>query len=144
MCCVALDTELISISSLYCGNSSPIRFFRTISRLVSLVIRRPLNSPFTRQLPQNCETLFTFFGDRRLSFPEQGRCPLPSEVAKRLDINLTSDKSDRKIRGQVIGGQVIEAHVITLNSLTIGPHTKSDIPITVIRIRDLGSYMTGF
>jgi clan AA aspartic protease (TIGR02281 family) len=51
------------------------------------------------------------------------------EIAKRLDMNL---RSDRKIRGQVVGGQVIEAYVITLNSLTVGPHTKSDIPITVI------------
>ena len=52
-----------------------------------------------------------------------------TEIANRLDMNL---RSDRKVRGQVAGGQVIEAYVITLNSLIVGPHTKSDIPITVI------------
>jgi clan AA aspartic protease (TIGR02281 family) len=52
-----------------------------------------------------------------------------TETAKRLDMNL---RSDRKIRGQVVGGQVIEAYVVTLSSLTVGPHTRNNTPITVI------------
>jgi clan AA aspartic protease (TIGR02281 family) len=52
-----------------------------------------------------------------------------TEIANRLNMNL---RSDRKIQGRVVGGQVIEAYMITLNSLTVGPHTKNDIPITVI------------
>jgi clan AA aspartic protease (TIGR02281 family) len=54
---------------------------------------------------------------------------IDTEIADRLHMSL---RSDRKTRGRVAGGQVIEAYVITLNSLTVGPHTKNDIPITVI------------
>ena len=52
-----------------------------------------------------------------------------TEIADRLAMNLNSA---RKIRVQVVGGQVIEAHVVTLNSLTVGPHTKNNAKIAVI------------
>jgi clan AA aspartic protease (TIGR02281 family) len=56
-----------------------------------------------------------------------------TETADWLGLNL---KSARKIRMQVmqvVGGQVLEAHEATLNSLTFGPHTKSNARIAVIQ-----------
>ena len=53
-----------------------------------------------------------------------------TEIADRLGLNL---RSARKIQLQVVGGQVVEAHVATLNSLTVGPHTKSNARIAVIQ-----------
>ena len=53
-----------------------------------------------------------------------------TEIADRLGLNL---RSARKIRIQVVGGQVLEAHEATLNSLTFGPHTKSNARIAVIQ-----------
>ncbi len=53
-----------------------------------------------------------------------------TEIADRLDLNLGSA---RKVQVQVVGGQVIEAHMVTLNSLTVGPHTKNNARIAVIQ-----------
>jgi clan AA aspartic protease (TIGR02281 family) len=52
-----------------------------------------------------------------------------TEIADRLDMHV---ESARKTRVQVVGGQFIDARVVTLNSLTVGPHTKKDTRITVI------------
>ncbi|MBP1748480.1 MAG: putative rane protein [Deltaproteobacteria bacterium] len=53
-----------------------------------------------------------------------------TEIADRLDMNL---RSARKIQLRVVGGQVIEAHVVMLDDLTVGPHTKSNSRIAVIQ-----------
>jgi len=52
-----------------------------------------------------------------------------TEIADRLGVNLNSA---RKVKVQVVGGRVIDAHLVTLNSLTVGPHTKNNALITVL------------
>jgi clan AA aspartic protease (TIGR02281 family) len=52
-----------------------------------------------------------------------------SEIADQLSINLSKA---RKARLQVVGGGVIEASMVTINSLTVGPHTKRNWDIVVV------------
>jgi predicted aspartyl protease len=53
-----------------------------------------------------------------------------TEIADRLNVNLSTA---RKTRGRVVGGTVIEAHQITLSRITVGPHTKENAVIFVVR-----------
>jgi clan AA aspartic protease (TIGR02281 family) len=53
-----------------------------------------------------------------------------TEIADRLDVNLSTAK---KTRGRVVGGAVIEAHQVTLRRITVGPHTKENVEIFIVR-----------
>ena len=53
-----------------------------------------------------------------------------TEIADDLGMDL---RSARKTRVQVVGGQVIDAHLVILNDLTVGPHTKNNSRVAVIR-----------
>ena len=53
-----------------------------------------------------------------------------TETADRLGLNL---RSARKIPLQVVGGQILEAHVATVDTITIGPHTATNVRIAVIQ-----------
>jgi len=55
-----------------------------------------------------------------------------SEIASRLNMDL--DKAPRTL-AQVVGGGLIEARLVRLQSLTVGPHEKSDFQLAVIEHR---------
>ena len=52
-----------------------------------------------------------------------------SDVADQLSIDLERAK---KARVQVVGGEVLEAHVVPLDRLTIGPHTRRNVHVVVV------------
>lgn len=52
-----------------------------------------------------------------------------TEIADQLSINLSKA---RKAQAHVIGGAVIEAHVVRINSLTVGPHRIRNWDIYVV------------
>jgi predicted aspartyl protease len=54
---------------------------------------------------------------------------IKTEIADQLNINLSGA---RKMRVQVAGGAVIIAHLVTLNSITVGPHEKRNALISVL------------
>ncbi len=53
-----------------------------------------------------------------------------TEIADRLNVNLSTA---RKTRGRVLGGAVIEARQVTLSRITVGPYTKDNAVIFVVR-----------
>ena len=53
-----------------------------------------------------------------------------TETADLLGLNF---RSARKIPLQVVGGQILEAHVATVDTITIGPHTATNVRIAVIQ-----------
>ena len=53
-----------------------------------------------------------------------------TEIADRLNVNLSTA---RKTQGRVLTGAVIEAHQVTLSRITVGPHTKENAVIFVVR-----------
>jgi clan AA aspartic protease (TIGR02281 family) len=57
------------------------------------------------------------------------RTAIYTEIADQLSINLSKGK---KAKAQVAGGAVIEAHVVRINSLTVGPHTIRSWDIFVV------------
>ena len=57
------------------------------------------------------------------------RTAIYTEIADQLSINLSKT---RKAQAQVVGGAVIEAHVVRINSLTVGPHTIRNWDIYVV------------
>jgi predicted aspartyl protease len=57
------------------------------------------------------------------------RTAIYTEIADQLSINLSKA---RKAQAQVIGGAVIEAHLVRINSLTVGPHTVRSWDIYVV------------
>lgn len=54
---------------------------------------------------------------------------IKTEIADQLNINLSGA---RKMRMQVAGGAVVTAHLVTLNSITVGPHEKSNALVSVL------------
>jgi predicted aspartyl protease len=54
---------------------------------------------------------------------------IKTEIADQLNINLSGA---RKMRMQVAGGAVITANLVTLNSITVGPHEKRNALISVL------------
>jgi predicted aspartyl protease len=52
-----------------------------------------------------------------------------TDVADRLNINLSTA---RKIRGRVVGGAIIEGHQVTLSRITVGPHIKENIAVSIV------------
>jgi predicted aspartyl protease len=53
-----------------------------------------------------------------------------TEIADRLNVNLSTA---RKTQGRILGGAVIEARQVTLSRITVGPHTKENAVIFVVR-----------
>jgi len=56
-----------------------------------------------------------------------------TEIADRLSVNPNNTK---KIKAGVVGGSVIEAGVITIDSLTVGPHTIRNWKIFIVPHND--------
>jgi len=63
-----------------------------------------------------------------------------TDIADRLNVNLSTA---RKSRGRVVGGGVIEALQVTLSRLTVGPHTKENAVIVVVRHEGPGAKYDG-
>jgi clan AA aspartic protease (TIGR02281 family) len=57
------------------------------------------------------------------------RTVISAEIAARLNINL--DQTEKE-KGQVVGGGLVEARLTKLNSITVGPHTRTDMRIAII------------
>ncbi len=51
-------------------------------------------------------------------------------IADRLHVDL---HTARKVHGRVVGGAVIEGFQVTLSSITVGPHSKENLPVFVIQ-----------
>ena len=52
-----------------------------------------------------------------------------ADIADKLSIILDNE---RKVKVQVIGGSMIDAHLIKINRLQVGPHTRRDIDVFVV------------
>ena len=63
-----------------------------------------------------------------------------TDVAEKLHLDLARAK---KVRGQVVGGALITARVVPIGRLTVGPHTKRDWNIAVVRHRGSGMKYDG-
>jgi clan AA aspartic protease (TIGR02281 family) len=57
------------------------------------------------------------------------RTMISTDIAERLSIKLGKE---RKTQVQIVGGAVIDAHVVRVNSLTVGPHAKRNWDIVVV------------
>jgi predicted aspartyl protease len=59
-----------------------------------------------------------------------GGTVIHTEIADRLNVDLSTAKREQV---KVAGGAFIEAHQVTLSSITVGPHTRENPVIHVIR-----------